>query len=358
MRRLLRTLLLLAVALVFGAIIFGIKLLSDAGQFATLAPASDLLCEPRSGIAGAEDAVADRANNLVYLSAFDRRAALEGRGTRGHIFVLDLNDPTTPLRDITPDEPRDFSPHGIGLYKAPTGETSLFVVNHPGGTGQLVEIFDLTSPTTLVHRTTISDTGFVSLNDVAPVGPRQFYVTNDHAHVGGFRQAVEDYLRTNETNALYFDGTTAEPAALGLTLANGMAVSADGTRVYIAETTDKQLRTYARDPETGVLAELGRIELASGPDNIDVDSDGSLWVAAHPKLFDLIAHLRNPSHRSPSQVLRIVPGSDGGGAVRQVYLNMGDEISGASVAVPVGERVVIGSIFEPKILVCRMKLAP
>lgn len=349
MRRLLRSVLLAAVAVVFAAILFGIKLLADAGQFKSLVPASAWHCERLPGIAGAEDGVADRATGIVYFSSADWRAR-SAEAPRGKLFALD--PATGRLTDITPAEPRDFLPLGIDLHRDAEGARRLFVVNRAAGQEHRVEIFTLEDPFTARHRETVSDTAFHALNDVAAAGPRQFYVTNDHGHAGGWRRALEDYLRTNEAGALYFDGTLAQPAASGLTFANGIALSPDGRAVYIAETTDRAVRVYLRDPASGVLSLTVRIELHSGPDNISVDEDGSLWVAAHPKLFTLLAHMRNERVPSPSEVLRLVRAGDTW-SVRQVYLTAGDEISAASVAVPVAGRVALGAIFGPGILLCR-----
>ena len=49
----------------------------------------------------------------------------------------------------------------------------------------------------LVHQKTVADPALVSPNDLAAVGPEQFYVTNDHRYQGGFKRFVEEiYLDT------------------------------------------------------------------------------------------------------------------------------------------------------------------
>ena len=44
--------------------------------------------------------------------------------------------------------------------------------------------------------------------------------------------------------------------------------------------------------------------------------------------------------------------------VRRVWLDLGETLSGSSVAVPFGSRIVIGSVFEPHFLVCDRNAAP
>ncbi|MBW1813499.1 MAG: hypothetical protein JRJ39_07440 [Deltaproteobacteria bacterium] len=87
-------------------------------------------------------------------------------------------------------------------------------------------------------------------------------------------------------------------------------------------------------------------------DNIEIDSSGGLWIGAHPRLLDFVAHAKDPSRLSPSQILYLSPKPSGGFTIKEVYLNKGDELSAASVAAVRGRRMLIGSVFDPKILDC------
>jgi arylesterase/paraoxonase len=106
------------------------------------------------------------------------------------------------------------------------------------------------------------------------------------------------------------------------------------------------------DPLSGTLSPKGRIEIGSGVDNIDVDADGRLWVAAHPKLLTFVRHASDPAVFSPSQVFRIDPASR---RVEEVYLDLGSGISGSSVAAFRDGRMLIGTVFDPKFLDCRLR---
>lgn len=94
-------------------------------------------------------------------------------------------------------------------------------------------------------------------------------------------------------------------------------------------------------------------DLATGVDNIEVDAAGDLWIGCHPQLLKFVAHAADPAKRSPSQVLRLRPKATGGYDVTELYLNDGQSYSGSTVAVPVGRRMFVGSVFEPGILVCQ-----
>ena len=91
-----------------------------------------------------------------------------------------------------------------------------------------------------------------------------------------------------------------------------------------------------------------------GLDNIDVDSEGNLWIGAHPRLLDFAAHAQDPKNLSPSAVVKVTPAGDAT-AFETIYVNTGEEISGGSVAVHDESRLVIGSVFEPKYLNCTLK---
>jgi sugar lactone lactonase YvrE len=69
----------------------------------------------------------------------------------------------------------------------------------------------------------------------------------------------------------------------GLTIPNGPAFGADGTVLYLAESTAGVIHRAAVDPATGELGELvefARVERGS-PDGMTVDAEGCLWSAVH-----------------------------------------------------------------------------
>jgi arylesterase/paraoxonase len=151
---------------------------------------------------------------------------------------------------------------------------------------------------------------------------------------------------------LYANGKF-RPAIHDLVLPNGINTSADGKTIYVATTTSRTVLVYDRDPSSDVLTKRDEIVVNSGPDNIEIDADGSLWIGAHPKLLRLNAIRDDPTARAPSQVLH-VSRADSGYRVDEVYLNTGDQISAASVAAVRGRRLLIGQIFGAGILDCEM----
>ena len=91
-----------------------------------------------------------------------------------------------------------------------------------------------------------------------------------------------------------------------------------------------------------------------GLDNIDVDSDGNLWIGAHPRLLDFLGHAQDPKKLSPSAVVKVTPAGDST-SFETIYVNTGEELSGSSVAVHDKGRLVIGAVFDPKYLNCTLQ---
>jgi len=347
-----------ALALVVVVSVIAWRFLSAAGYFTAIKQEIAADCRAIPAVPGPEDIVIDHERGIAYVSAYDRRAVQAGGpgsdAIRGGIYVIDLNAPQADwvLYPVTPAAPADFRPHGIDLHIGADGVRRLFAVNHPAAGPETVEIFDIAEDGMLSHAASVTDPLFISLNDVVAVGPDSFYATNDHASKNGLHQLVSNVLLLRNTNVVYHDGAAARVAADRFGLANGINASADGTQVYVADLMSMSLHVFDRDSATGDLTGVDMARLGTGVDNIDVQPDGSLLIGAHPKLLDFIGHAGDPAALSPSQVVRVELGENGGGKAGTIYLNLGEEISGISVAAGYGDLMLLGQVFEPEVLVC------
>ncbi len=322
-----------------------------AGQFKRLEPHFAGSCVPVRGIVGAEDITIHPRTGVAYISAYDRRAVQAGRPGGGAIYAYDLNLSSPALVKLTPDAAADFRPHGISLYVSDAGTDRIFVVNHAAGR-HTIEIYEVAGEE-LRHRDTLSDPLLVSPNDILAVGPDRFYVTNDHGNAAGLGRTLEEYLRLPLANVLFYDGSRFTEVASGVRMANGINVSPDGGTVYVGSTIGREVKVYRRDPGTGFLQLREDIPLGTGVDNIEVDAEGTLWIGAHPRLLDFVAHAGDPTRFAPSQVLRVARRADGTWAVDEVFLDLGDELSASSVAAVLGSRLLIGPVLDPRFLDCR-----
>ena len=331
-----------------------VKTLRDAGEFKDLAWHGPENCLAVGGLSGSEDITVDRRTGRVYVSSVDFRALTQSKAApRGGVFAWDLQSPQSAPVDLTKDFPRDFYPHGLGLLTAPDRPARLFVVNHHPA-GPCVEIFD-DAGDRLVHVRTITGPELISPNDLIPVGPEEFYVTNDHGSSGSWGRALEDYLQLSRANLLYYDGTSFREAAGGFSYPNGVNVSPDGRTLYLAETLGRKLRIFDRDISSGGLTLRRTLELDTGLDNLDVAENGEVYIGAHPRMLTFTKYAADPERLSPAQVLRVSPTPSGDFRVEEIYLQDGRDLSGSSVAVFFQDRLLIGSVFDDRFLVCEFK---
>jgi arylesterase/paraoxonase len=344
-----RTLVVLGLVLVAFAAFVGYRIITRSGMLKQIASHRQGQCRVIEGIVGGEDVTIDRETMTAYISADDRRATEAGRPVRGEIHALDLARPDARPTPLTGGKPVDFHPHGISLWRAPDGTKRLFAINHTQDGAQSVAIFEV-SANGLTLAETVTYPDLRSPNDLAAVGARQFYATNDRRYrEPGFMATLEGFLALPLGTVSYFDGSTGRIVADGFVFTNGINASADGRTVYVAELLGQNVRIYDRDPASGALQLRDTIAVHTCPDNIELDENGVLWIAAHAKVFDLLAHGGDPTKRAPSQVLRIDPKAK---TVDEVLLDDGTLLSGSSTAAVAGDRMVVGSVFEPKILVC------
>jgi len=345
-------LLFVALALVLVVVGWVVHLFWTAGHFKTIEPHFAGSCQAVAGVTGAEDITIHPRTGRAYISACDRRALNAGRNGRGGIFAYDLTAPQPVPVKLTSGPGPDFQPHGISLYIDPEGRDALFVINHSGGTHK-VEIYDL-QPDGLVHRRTVKDPALVSPNDIVAVGRERFYATNDHRFTSGLLKIGEDYLKLPLANVVFFDGRDFKVAAEGIGYANGINISPDGRKLYVVGTTQMTLKIFNRDLKSGALIPIENVRFDTGLDNIEIDASGALWIAAHPQLLKFVAHSKDAANLSPSQVLRVTLQPHEEPRIDEIYLTNGEALSGASVGAVYQNRMLIGSVFEPRFLDCRL----
>ncbi len=318
------------------------------GEMTPLRAHFDGTCDTVEGVVGAEDIVIDHENQLAFISSHDRR----NRAQSGAIWIMPLGAPQTahPM-NITGYDTALFSPHGIDLWIGEDGVRRLFVVEHGDWSQSRIVIFRIENGE-LVFDHAVTDDLIKRPNDVAAAGENAFYTTNDlGAPYGSRAEFFEVLLQKSKGSVAYFDGVSTRIVADKIGYANGVAISGDGTSVYVGTSGDQSVQFYARDVKTGALSQQDEVFLHTGVDNIDIDEDGTLWVAAHPKLLTFSKHAKDGAIRSPSQVLRIDPD---GKTIREVYLSLGDPLSASSIAARAGNTLLVGGVFDPRVLVCTM----
>ncbi len=331
---------------VFGWVAFHI--VPASGLFANLKPKLIDQCRTVKVFPGTEDVTVDTQSGIAFISADDRRASAAGAPVQGGIYALRL-DGTDRVSKVSPDSFGEFHPHGLSLWRAPDGKKRLFVINHTANEGDKVELFDVGFGGALFHVGTVQFDAMTSANDVLGVGPRSFYVTNDHGFNDGSMALVESYLALPLASLAYYDGQSGRVVARGLSYANGVNMSADGSEVYVAGLISRDVTVFDRDAGTGSLTRVKSIRVNTAPDNIEIASDGALWIGGHPKVFDFLKYAKDPAAISPSQVIRVNPQS---GVADDVFLDAGGTINGSSVGAVSEDALIVGSVFDDHVVVC------
>tara|TARA_B110000438_G_C15723023_1_gene610700 strand:- start:144 stop:1166 length:1023 start_codon:yes stop_codon:yes gene_type:complete len=334
--------------LIFLISFLSIKTVSDAGSFKKINPHYNGECIQIEGVSGPEDIVI-LDNGLALISSDNRRLTLKGNPVQGHIFSYNLKDDFPKVNRLTDDINFEFHPHGISVFKD-FDKIVLFVVNHRLEQNT-IEIFHLIN-NKLFYQKTIYDDLLNSPNDLVAINENQFYVTNDHGSSSDFNKLIEDYLQLSRSNVLYYNGEKFKVVINKLKYANGINLSKDGTKLFLAETIGKSVSVYNRDLLSSELLFEQRIYLNSGVDNIELDNNGNLWIGSHPQLLKFIKHSKNREYNSPSQVIKVKLSKDEY-IVDEVYLDDGSEYSGSSVAAPYENILLIGAVFEDYFLLCQ-----
>ncbi len=295
---------------------------------------------------------ADLAPGAI-VSSQDRR----NREAPGGLYFYDMSSRPGSFTKLELPASLVLHPHGLSLFTAPDGQMFLHVINHRSRERHTVEIFAVqrsagAAVPTLRHRGSVSSDLFVHPNGIAAAGPESFYLTNDRGKGPGWMHMVENLAQLSRSTVVYHDGRGARVVAEDIAFANGIEISADGGTVLVGSTQWRMLLAFTREAQSGMLLRSGSLALPGGADNIRRDSDGNLWVAAHPNAFAFIGHAMDAEKESPSMILRLARDSRGVVHTEEAFGDPGALLSGASVGLYRQGRLLIGSVFQPTVLDC------
>jgi len=323
--------------------------------FKTIEPSFAGGCEVLPGTGSAEDIDIDREAGVLFISAADRLGKAAGTSDgQGQVLVLDLNNLPKQYAISKQEGFDDFRPHGMTIYKSPTGERRLFIINHRAAE-DTIEIFDINPDHSLTHVKTIKDPLIANANDMVAVDMERFYVANSSGASNGFEGGMEMMGVMALSDIVYWDGSKASAVIDDFASAGGIDISNDGKTMYINATSTKSVEVYDRDMLSGALSLKQSINVGFGVDNADVAPDGSVWVAGHPKVMALIGHFTSAGEKpAPSKVIRLPANADGTlGEPETVLVSTGEDLSASSVAVQYQDKFFMGGITPRKMLICQ-----
>lgn len=336
--------LLLALACVCACLALAARLMWSGGVFTPLDPGFAGSCQVIALGGSARDLRVDRERGIAYLS-------IGGAGT-GTVMLLDLNLANPAPRAAMSYDPPSFRPDGISLLQQPRQPARLFAVSDIEGGVPAVEISERDAGGAFIPRQTVRDPAIDRPSQVAAVGPGQFYALNHRPPQGVWRRQMLLLWPAGDDSIAYHDGTKATVMVRGLAWASGMALSPDQSHLYVAEMLTRSLRVYRRDADSAQLVLERTVDVGSPPGNLDVDADGVVWMTAHPKLLRYFAGSDDADTRLPTQVLRFDPRTPDARPV-QVFADDGAKISAGATAARWRDELVIGALFDKKVLICK-----
>lgn len=344
--------------IVLAVAVLVVRTLNAVGVFDEVKPVALATCKTLGELKGSEDIQVDRQTKTLFVSSSDFRVLRAGHpSAQDGIYALSPDHPELGLHKLS-GAPAIFHPHGISLYRAPDHVLTLMAVNHPGvsqpSSVEIFEVADTKAGLALNHVGSVKGDLLFSPNDVVAVGKDRFYATNDHGSHSGVGMFLENYLMLPRASVVYYDGGAFHTVAEGLHFANGINVSPDLSRIYVAQTVGSLMQTYSRDVISGTLTLQSEFDVGRGSDNIDVDENGNLWIASHPKILKLQARGSDPGALSPSEISEVTVSGGLPVKVTTIYANLGEQVSGSSVGASYAGHLYIGSVFGPGILDCAL----
>ncbi|KAG0235522.1 hypothetical protein BGW42_005135 [Actinomortierella wolfii] len=354
-------------------------LTTDLGLF--LGPIVKLnsdLCRPVSGLESCEDIYLHRESGLAITTCGNtemrkaggwfppmghRNQSADPIAYQDKMVLYNLENGMYEVMDIENfPEGADRAFHGIDVYERSAKELTIFAINHRR-TGSVIEVIEYyVGETTMKHVETIQHELIVTPNDIVALGPRSFYVSNDHKHVSGPLRVVEANLRRAWANVIYYSPEKAMVAFEGISSANGMTANHDKSIIYVSACHGAALHVMEpRDDHT--LRERDYIKLDFYVDNPSLDPDtGAIFLTGHVQPLKLVMGMSTPGKPvvGPTKVVKITnnTGSDQFYGkkykVDDVFFDDGSTISGGTVAVIDRERkaMLIGTLSERGLLKC------
>jgi arylesterase/paraoxonase len=215
--------------------------------------------------------------------------------------------------------------------------------------GHSIEVFKLENEHLILEKS-LTDASMVSPNDIVMIDENRFYFTNDHNYTEGIGRFMEDYIGYSASDVIYFDGENYKQVASRIAYANGINFDPLRNLLYVASPRKFLVKVYSRNTD-GSLEFIEDIPCGTGVDNIEIDTEGNLWIAGHPNLLKFTAYAKGKEDISPSEIIKIDYRGKHDFSIEKIYSNDGSTMSSSSVAAPFGNLIIIGNVMDEKFLI-------
>jgi len=155
-----------------------------------------------------------------------------------------------------------------------------------------------------------------------------------------------DFVAACVGNIVYYSPSDVKVVSEGLCFPNGINISPDQKKIFVAETIGKRLSIFQRNDDNITLEKI--LDLDSGVDNIEVEND-RLLIGSHPNLVKLFIHSIFQT-AAPSQVISVNLRDY---QIEDLFLDDGEKISGSSVAITFNGKMLIGPALMGKMVLCQ-----
>lgn len=202
------------------------------------------------------------------------------------------------------------------------------------GSNSTIEQFEVrgSDAEEMVHVHTWADNGIATPNRMAMVGgSKDFYVTNlQGPHKVGLQSRLGPLLGNGEV-AFCSRGKGCRRVSSGHKFPNGLAAH-DGL-VYVPNSFGKSVQVF-RIKEDHDLELVEDVKIDYGIDNVSVDANGDVFVAAMPRAIEIFSAFDDPFNAKPSSaVLRMRRGEDGKLGWEKVLEDQGGTLPATTTAV-------------------------
>ncbi|MFP2996859.1 SMP-30/gluconolactonase/LRE family protein [Spongiivirga sp. MCCC 1A20706] len=328
-------------------LVFVGHLLISTGFFRTIEPHFEGSILKKVPIKGAEDIMVSRLDSFAIISATNRHVYPPTSEEKGGLHLIDLKaDNYTPIA-LTTNFKRPFAPHGISFHKKDSSYR-VMVINHANKTHS-IEVFELKG-TNLKYLKTLKHPLMIQPNDLVLVDENRFYFTNDHKYTEGLGRFIEDYGGIAMSNVIYFDGEEYREVADDIAYANGINIDFKRNLVYVASPRGFLVKVYRKE-QNGSLVFIEDIDCDTGVDNIELDTDGNLWIGAHPNLLRFASYAKGKKETAPSEIIKITYNDVGDYSVEKIYVEDGSEMSASTVAATFNNLIFSGNVMDNEFLI-------